>query len=147
MGVVADATLGAGGRVIGVIPRSLMNREVGHRGLHQLHVVDTMHQRKQLMAEQADAFAALPGGIGTLEEFYEAWTWRQLGYHGKPIGLLNVAGYYDPLLDFMRRSVEEGFVGEQQMAFVQASDDPRQLLDALHAQTRGAPGRDDFARI
>ncbi len=147
MGIVADAALEAGGRVVGVIPRSLMEREVGHLGLHELHVVDTMHQRKQLMAERADAFVALPGGIGTLEEFYEAWTWRQLGYHAKPIGLLNVAGYYDLLLQFMQRSVDEGFVGDGQMAFVAASDDPVALLEALHARAPGRRGQDDFASI
>ena len=101
MGEVADATLAAGGRVVGVIPESLKTREVGHAGLHELHVVPTMHLRKQMMAERADAFIALPGGIGTLEELYEVWTWRQLGYHDQPIGLLNVDGYYDDLLRFM----------------------------------------------
>lgn len=147
MGIVADATLAAGGRVVGVIPRSLMDREVGHLGLHELHVVDTMHQRKQRMAELADAFVALPGGIGTLEEFYEAWTWRQLGYHDKPIGLLNVAGYYDLLLQFMQRSVDGGFVGPEPMTFVQTAEDPRSLLEALHARARGRPGHGDYARI
>ena len=92
MGEVADATLAAGGRVVGVIPESLKRLEVGHGGLHELHVVPTMHLRKQMMAERADAFLALPGGIGTLEELYEVWTWRQLGYHDKPVGLLNVDG-------------------------------------------------------
>lgn len=147
MGVVADAALEAGGRVVGVIPRSLMDREVGHLGLHELHVVDTMHQRKQLMAERADAFVALPGGIGTLEEFYEAWTWRQLGYHAKPIGLLNVAGYYDLLLQFMQRSLDEGFVGDGHMGFVAAAADPVALLETLHARAHGRGGRDDFASI
>jgi uncharacterized protein (TIGR00730 family) len=147
MGVLADATLAAGGRVVGVIPRSLMAREVGHRGLHELHVVETMHQRKQLMAERADAFVALPGGIGTLEELYEAWTWRQLAYHHKPIGLLNVAGYYDALLEFMERSVAEDFLGREQMAFVQTSSDPAALLERLHELAGRRRGRDDFAKI
>ena len=98
MGVVADAALAAGAAVVGVIPQSLMVRELGHAGLTELHVVDTMHQRKTMMAERSDAFLALPGGIGTFEELFEVWTWRQLGYHDQPIGLLNVAGYYDPLL-------------------------------------------------
>lgn len=147
MGVVADATLAHGGRVVGVIPRTLMEREVGHRGLHETHVVDTMHQRKQLMAERADAFLALPGGIGTLEELYEVWTWRQLGYHDKPIGLLNVAGYYDPLLDFMSRSVRDGFLGEAQMALVTASADTEGLVRSLAAQAAARPGRGDYAKI
>ena len=110
LGEVADTTLAAGGRVIGVIPESLMRREVGHPGLTELRMVPTMHQRKQMMAERADLFLALPGGIGTLEELYEVWTWRQLGYHDQPIGLLNTEGYYDDLLRFMQRSVDEGFL-------------------------------------
>ena len=101
MGEVADAALAAGGRW-SASSRDLMEREVGHAGLHELHVVHTMHERKQMMAERSDAFLALPGGIGTLEELFEVWTWRQLGYHDKPIGLLNVDGYYDDLLRFMR---------------------------------------------
>ena len=95
MGVVADAALAAGASVVGVIPESLMDRELGHPGLTELHVVETMHQRKMMMAERSDAFIALPGGIGTFEELFEVWSWRQLGYHDKPLGLLNVAGYYD----------------------------------------------------
>ena len=110
MGVVADAALEAGASVVGVIPNSLMERELGHIGLTELHVVDTMHQRKTLMAERSDAFVALPGGIGTFEELFEVWTWRQLGYHDKPIGLLNVAGYYDALLGFLQHSLEQGFM-------------------------------------
>ena len=94
MGAVADAALAHGARVVGVIPESLMHRELGHTGLSELHVVQTMHERKRLMAERSDAFLALPGGIGTLEELFEVWTWRQLGYHDKPVGLLNSDGYY-----------------------------------------------------
>jgi uncharacterized protein (TIGR00730 family) len=97
MGIVADSTLQAGGRVVGVIPKALVEKEWAHHGCSELHVVDTMHERKRLMAERADAFVALPGGIGTFEEFFEVWTWRQLGYHDKPVGLLNVGGYYDGL--------------------------------------------------
>jgi uncharacterized protein (TIGR00730 family) len=147
MGVVADATMQAGGRVVGVIPRSLMEREVGHRQLDELHVVETMHQRKQMMAERSDAFMALPGGIGTLEELYEVWTWRQLGYHDQPIGLLNVEGYYDALLAFMTRSVEDGFLGAEQMALVAVGNDPGTLADRLHAQARQATGVDRFDQI
>jgi uncharacterized protein (TIGR00730 family) len=101
MGITADATLAAGGRVIGVIPRALVEKEWAHTGCTELHIVETMHERKQMMAEKADAFVALPGGIGTFEEFFEVWTWRQLGYHNKPIGLLNTADYYKPMLNFL----------------------------------------------
>jgi uncharacterized protein (TIGR00730 family) len=135
MGEVAEATMAAGGRVIGVIPESLKQREVEHQGLDELHVVPTMHLRKQMMAERADAFIALPGGIGTLEELYEVWTWRQLGYHRNPIGLLNTAGYYDDLLRFMRHSVAEGFLSAEQMAAVQVGTDPEALLLKLMEQT------------
>jgi len=110
MGLVADAALGAGAKVVGVIPQALVERELGHQGLTELHVVQTMHERKQLMAERSDAFLALPGGIGTLEELFEVWTWRQLGYHDKPVGLLNVAGYYDAFLSFLDHTVAEGFL-------------------------------------
>ena len=104
MGEVANATLEAGGRVVGVIPELLLAKEVGHRHLTELHVVHTMHERKKRMAELAHAFVALPGGIGTLEELFEVWTWRHLGYHDQPIGLLNVAHFYDPLLAFKKRA-------------------------------------------
>jgi uncharacterized protein (TIGR00730 family) len=147
MGVVADAALAAGGRVIGVIPDTLMQREVGHTGLHELHVVPTMHLRKQMMAERADAFIALPGGIGTLEELYEVWTWRQLGYHRQPIGLLNVDGYYDDLLRFMRRSVDEGFLSAEQMAVVEVGTDPRELLLRLRALKPEHEAPEDFGRV
>jgi uncharacterized protein (TIGR00730 family) len=147
MGIVADAVLAAGGQAIGVIPETLMRREVGHRGLTELHVVQTMHQRKQMMAERADAFVALPGGIGTMDEFFEVWTWRQLGYHDQPIGLLNVAGYYDPLLAFMRRSVDEGFLAPAQLAVVDVDVDAARLLDTLAAKLGGAHGAEDFSRV
>lgn len=147
MGEVADATLAAGGRVVGVIPESLKKLEVGHTGLHELHVVPTMHVRKQMMAESADLFMALPGGIGTLEELYEVWTWRQLGYHDKPFGLLNVEGYYDALLQFMQTSVVEGFLSAGQLAHLQVSGDPERLLDVLAAEARGASAPDDFSKI
>ncbi|HEY2976804.1 MAG TPA: TIGR00730 family Rossman fold protein [Burkholderiaceae bacterium] len=147
MGIVADAVLAAGGEVIGVIPETLMRREVGHRGLTELHVVQTMHQRKQMMAERADAFIALPGGIGTLEELFEAWTWRQLGYHNEPIGLLNVGGYYDPLLQFMQRTVEEGFLSPVQMSMIDVDDDASRLLDTLAAKLALPRGGEDLSRI
>jgi uncharacterized protein (TIGR00730 family) len=133
MGEVADAVLAAGGRVVGVIPESLMQREVGHTGLTELHVVPNMHQRKQMMAERADAFIALPGGIGTLEELYEVWTWRQLGYHRQPIGLINVDGFYDTLLAFMQQTVDEGFLSAAQLAAVEVGTDPVDLLLKLAA--------------
>jgi uncharacterized protein (TIGR00730 family) len=133
MGEVADATLAAGGRVVGVIPESLQQREVGHRGLTELHVVPDMHVRKQMMAARADAFIALPGGIGTLEELYEVWTWQQLGYHDHPVGLLNVEGYYDDLLRFMRGTVSEGFLSASQHDVLKVSADPEALLLELAA--------------
>jgi len=146
MGAVADATLAAGGRVVGVIPESLMNLEVGHAGLSELHVVQTMHQRKQLMAERSHAFIALPGGIGTFEELFEAWTWRHLNYHDRPIGLLDTEGYWAPMLQFLRHSVAEGFMGDDQMAMLHSDDDAARLLDTLFAQA-GDPADDNFSRI
>ena len=147
MGEVADATLAAGGRVIGVIPESLQKREVGHSGLTELHVVRTMHQRKQMMAERADIFIAMPGGIGTLEELYEVWTWRQLGYHDQPIGLLNVDGYFDALLTFMDHSVAEGFLSEAQRASIVVGTDPKDLLARLVADLSRSGARDDYSKV
>jgi len=147
MGRVADAALAAGGRVVGVIPRTLMEREVGHRGLTELHVVDTMHQRKRLMAERSDAFIALPGGIGTFEELFEVWTWRQLGYHDKPVGLLNVDGYYDTLLGFLGQTVAGGFVSPQQHALLEVAREPAALLDAVGRLASRATAPDDYGRI
>ena len=146
MGEVANAALAAGGRVIGVIPESLMRREVGHDRLQELLVVPTMHLRKQAMDERADVFVALPGGIGTLEELYEVWTWRQLGYHDQPIGLLNVAGYYDGLLGFMAKSVAEGFLTPAVHGMLRVADDPVQLLNGLAADSTLATGPDDYRR-
>jgi len=147
MGSVADAALAAGGRVVGVIPQALMDREVGHAGLTELHVVQTMHERKQLMAERADAFVALPGGIGTLEEIYEVWSWQQLGYHDKPVALLNVAGYYDALLEFMRVSHERGFVSGPQYHALLVDDDPARLLARIGQAAAKATARDDYSKI
>ena len=131
MGIVADSTLAAGGRVVGIIPKALVEKEWAHQGCTELHIVESMHDRKRMMAERADVFVALPGGIGTFEELFEVWTWRQLGYHDKPIGLLNVAGYFDGLLAFLKTSVQQEFMGQWQSDLVQCSDDPRGLLQAL----------------
>lgn len=116
---------------MGIIPTSLVEREFAKRNCTELHVVDNMHQRKAMMAEHADAFLALPGGIGTFEELFEVWTWRQLGYHNKPIGLLNVDGYYDGLLAFMASTVQAQFVGSWQMDLIQASNEASTLLPSL----------------
>ena len=147
MGVVADAALEAGAAVVGVIPRSLMDRELGHPALTELHVVETMHQRKTMMAERSDAFVALPGGIGTFEELFEVWTWRQLGYHDKPIGLLNVAGYYDQLLAFLQQSEARGFMAAAQTGLLQVHDDVLALLERLGALATLATAPDDYRRI
>lgn len=137
MGVVADAAMAAGSHVAGVIPESLLRREVGHRGLSELLVVQTMHQRKQAMAERASAFVALPGGIGTLEELFEVWTWRQLGYHASPIGLLDVAGYYEALLLFLQHSVDQGFLDAAQLGSIIVERDVQRLLDRVAAVAAG----------
>jgi uncharacterized protein (TIGR00730 family) len=147
MGEVADATLAAGGRVIGVIPESLKKLEVGHLGLTELHVVPNMHVRKQMMAEHADVFIALPGGIGTLEELYEVWTWRQLGYHDKPIGVLNINGFYDLLLAFMQNTVNQGFLSAKQNAVVQIGTDPETLLLALAEQAVSSTKPDNYSQV
>jgi uncharacterized protein (TIGR00730 family) len=131
MGVLADAALAAGGEVIGVIPRALVNREVAHHGLSDLRVVSSMHERKALMADLADAFVALPGGLGTLEELCEVLTWAQLGIHAKPCGLLDVRCYYGPLLAFLDRVVEEGFMHRENRDLLLVDDDAERLLDAL----------------
>ena len=146
MGLVADATLAAGGRVVGIIPKALVEREWAHKGCSELHVVDTMHERKRVMAERADAFLALPGGLGTFEEFFEVWTWRQLGYHDKPVGLLNVDGYYDGLLEFMRTGVEQQFMGPWQMELIRIDADWQQLLPEL-VQAGGVTPADHLDRV
>lgn len=130
MGAVADAALAAGGEVIGIIPATLDKKEIAHRGLTELHVVETMHARKQMMADRADAFIALPGGLGTMEELFEVLTWRLLGIHQKPAGLLDVAGYYDPLVVFLKSTIAEGFLRPEQLQLHVASDADT-LLDAL----------------
>ncbi len=147
MGVVAEAALEAGAPVVGVIPNTLMDRELGHLGLTELHVVETMHQRKTMMAERSDAFIAMPGGIGTFEELFEVWTWRQLGYHDKPVGLLNVAGYYDALLGFLRHGEAQGFMTDAQRALLQVDVDPVALIGRLGALAPLATDPDDYRRI
>ena len=133
MGVVADAVMRAGGEVIGVIPDALLRREVGHAGVTDLRVVGSMHERKALMADLSDGFVAMPGGYGTFEEFCEVITWSQLGIHPKPCGLLNVAGYYAPLLAMFDHAVAEGFVRPQHRALVLEAAEPAALLRALRA--------------
>ena len=145
MGEVAHATRQAGGRVVGVIPQALVDKELANHACDELHIVQTMPERKAIMAERSDAFIALPGGIGTFEELFEVWTWRQLGYHDKPIGLLNVAGYYDALDGFLQSSVRSGFMGEWQMGLVQMNDDCaallRDLVEAAGSAKQQAPLR------
>ncbi|MBF8778973.1 LOG family protein [Pseudomonas fulva] len=131
MGIVADAALAAGGEVIGIIPQSLKDAEIGHAGLTRLEVVDGMHARKARMAALSDAFIALPGGLGTLEELFEVWTWGQLGYHAKPLGLLDVNGFYTKLGSFLDHIVDEGFVRAQHRAMLLLGDQADQLLDAM----------------
>ena len=133
MGIVADAALAAGGRVIGVIPHALVTRELAHQGLSEIHVVDSMHERKALMSSLSDGFIALPGGFGTLEEFCEAVTWTQLGVHAKPCGLLNVAGFYDGLLAFLEHALEEEFLRPTHREIVVSDADPIRLIDRLIA--------------
>ena len=131
MGVVADAVLERGGEVIGVIPQALANREIAHAGVTALHIVDSMHTRKAMMAELSDAFVAMPGGVGTFEEFFEAVTWTQLGLQRKPCGLLNVNGFYAPLAAFIDQAVTEGFIKPVHRAAIVVDSDPGRLLDSL----------------
>jgi len=131
MGILADAVLQAGGPVLGVIPRSMVERELAHEGLTELHIVETMQQRKALMAERAAAFAALPGGVGTADEFFEIVTWRLLRLHDKPIGLLNIAGFFDPLLAWLDRTVVDGFLRPEHRRLLYVTEEPERLLDWL----------------
>ena len=133
MAALADTMLENGGDIIGVIPRMLVEREVANNALSDLRIVESMHERKALMAELADGFMALPGGIGTLEEFFEIWTWGQLGMHDKPCGLLNVAGYFDGLLEFLDRAVTEKFVRDVHRSMVVVESDPSDLLARFEA--------------
>jgi len=134
MGVLADAALAAGGRVVGVIPQALVDKEVAHFGLSELCVVASMHERKALMAELCDGFVALPGGIGTLEELFEAWTWGQLGLHEKPYGLLNVGGFFDPLLSFLDSQVAHRFVRPEHRNLLLVATDGEELLQRMDHQ-------------
>jgi uncharacterized protein (TIGR00730 family) len=133
MGAVADAGLAAGGDVVGVIPQQIFDLEIGHTGLDDLRVVSSMHERKALMAELADAFVALPGGIGTLEELFEVYTWAQLGIHDKPLGLLDVAGYFEPLAAFLDHAVAERFLRVETRGMLAVADEFEGLLEALLA--------------
>ena len=138
MGALADGALGAGGDVVGVIPQNLVDRELGHAGVTRLEVVASLHERKARMAELADAFVALPGGFGTLDELLEQLTWSQLGIHASPIGLLDVEGYWRPLISLARHATEEGFVRESDLASIAVAEDPDALLDQL-ARMRDEP--------
>jgi uncharacterized protein (TIGR00730 family) len=138
MGVLANAVLGAGGHVIGVIPQAMVDREIAHRGLPELRVVSSMHERKAQMAELSDAFVALPGGIGTFEELFEVWTWSQLGLHTKPCGVLNVHGFYDGLSGFLDHVLNEGFLRPVHRAGLLIEREPEALLAAL-ARYRAPP--------
>ncbi|RJF93346.1 TIGR00730 family Rossman fold protein [Sphingomonas cavernae] len=131
MGVLADAALEAGGEVIGVIPQALVERELAHQGCTELHITANMHERKALMAERADGFIALPGGIGTMEELFEVWTWGQLGYHPKPCALINVGGYYDALIAFLDNMVVQGFLTQDHRDMLIVAESVADLIDLL----------------
>ena len=139
MGALADAVLEQGGEVIGVIPEGLVAREVAHLGLTELVVTQNMHARKAAMAARADAFLALPGGLGTLEELFEVWTWAELGFHSKPCGLLDQAGYYEALLVFLKHMVDQGFARPAQLARLIVDREPERLLDSLSHAAETAP--------
>jgi uncharacterized protein (TIGR00730 family) len=139
MGVLADAVLAAGGKAIGVIPQSLVDRELAHRGLTELRVVDTMHQRKALMADLSDAFVALPGGYGTGDELFEILTWAQLGIHTKPIGMLNIAGYFDPMLAWLDHMMREDFLRRKHRKLLLVAEDSDALMNLLQSHRPEAP--------
>jgi uncharacterized protein (TIGR00730 family) len=132
MGVIADEVLALGGRAVGVIPELLFEKEVAHTSLTELHVVPDMHHRKKKMADLADAFVSMPGGVGTFEELFEVYTWAQLGYHRKPVALLNTAGYYEPLLAMLRHTVEEGFMRPLFLDMLLVADEPISLIRKLN---------------
>lgn len=146
MGAVADAAVAHGAPVVGVIPDVLMQREVGHAGIQELHVVKTMHERKMLMADRADAFLALPGGIGTMEEIFEMWSWQQLGYHAKPVGLLNVAGYYDALIGFLAEGLARGFMSPEQHGALIVDDHLPRLVERLKQEAQRSRAAADYSR-
>jgi len=141
MAVIADAALERGGHVTGVIPDALVSQEVAHRGLSELRVVQSMHERKALMAELSDGFIAMPGGIGTMEEFFEVLSWAQLGLHDKPCGLLNIGGYYDHLIRFMNHAVDQEFLKPKHRALLIVENDPAMLLDRFAAALAGQPAK------
>jgi uncharacterized protein (TIGR00730 family) len=141
MTVIADAVLELKGHVTGVIPNSLVSKEVAHLGLSDLRIVDSMHERKALMAELSDGFIAMPGGIGTMEEFFEVLSWAQLGLHEKPCALLNVAGYYDPLVQFLDHAVEQDFIKPKHRALMIVESDPGRLLDRFGELIDVRPGK------
>ena len=146
MGTVAEATRLAGGSVVGIIPQALVDKELANQLCDELHVVTSMHERKAMMAERSDAFLALPGGIGTLEELFEVWTWRQLGYHDKPVGLINAGGYYDKLLAFVTDMADAGFVQPAQCALLQVDAQVQPLLQRLGSLAVGATAPDDYSK-
>jgi hypothetical protein len=146
MGAVADAALAGGGEVVGVIPQELVERELAHSGVSDLRVVGSLHERKALMAELADGFVALPGGFGTLDELLEQLTWSQLGLHAKPVGLLDVEGYWRPLIELARHATEEGFVRESDLAAIAVATEPDALLDRLERITRAERPRPKWTR-
>jgi hypothetical protein len=143
MGVIADTVMAEGGRAIGVIPELLVNKEVGHNGLTELHVVPDMHHRKKMMADLSDAFVAMPGGAGTLEELFEVYTWAQLGYHQKPVALMNIDGFYDPLINLLQHTVDEGFMRQTYFDILQVDADPTALIGKL--QRYQPPASDKWA--
>jgi uncharacterized protein (TIGR00730 family) len=147
MGVLAKAALESGARVVGVIPHSMVEREWAKRDCTELHVVDNMHQRKSMMAERADAFLALPGGIGTFEELFEVWSWRMLDFHRKPVGLLDSGGYYARLLQFLQESVGHGFMNERQMELLTVDSEPARLLERLVRDSGVDPRPVDVSQI
>jgi uncharacterized protein (TIGR00730 family) len=146
MGAVADGALAQGGDVVGVIPRELVDRELAHGGLTELHVVESLHERKALMAELADGFVALPGGFGTLDELMEQLTWSQLGLHAKPVGLLDVADYWRPLVELARHAAAEGFVRDSDLAAIAVATEAGSLLDRLAGLARGPRPRPKWSR-
>jgi uncharacterized protein (TIGR00730 family) len=143
MGVIADTVMAEGGRAIGVIPELLVNKEVGHDGLSELHVVPDMHHRKKMMADLSDAFVAMPGGAGTLEELFEVYTWAQLGYHHKPVAVLNIDGFYDPLISLLQHTVREGFMRQTYFDLLQIDSDPAALIEKLERYR--APAQDKWS--
>lgn len=147
MGIVAEATKAAGGRVVGVIPRALVDKELANQFCDELHIVANMHERKAMMAERSDAFLALPGGIGTFEELFEVWTWRQLGYHDKPVGLLNVENYYTSMLQFLQSTVTQGFMGAWQMDLIKAGSDIAALMQFLVESAGLVPESKDLRHV